>query len=92
MWAKLAAVEGNGLLGVGKNKRATSLLPISSVPELRRAKLAAADAAVEKMGVSRKGAAVGGLHGHIPGSGCPGPLCQTLPAWRGVKIDFCVRL
>lgn len=38
-WAKLAAAEGKGLLGVGKNTRATSLLPILSTPGLRRAKL-----------------------------------------------------
>lgn len=53
-----------------------SLLPYLSVPALRRAKLAAAKAAVEETRVSRKGAAVGGLHGHTPGSSCPGPLCQ----------------
>lgn len=89
-WAKLAAAEGKGSLGVGKNTRATSLLPILSMPGLRRAKLGPAAAAGEGMGGSRTGAALRGLHGCTPGSSCP--LCQTLPACRGAKTDFYTHL
>lgn len=67
-------------------------MAILPVPELRRGKLAAADAAVEKMGGSRKGAAVGICVARPLEPAALGLCTKPCLLRKGSKFIFCICL